>query len=147
RKRIRLLYRAYLSRTREMIERALGSRVMAVLALASVVLGTVVVAGGRHAIAGVPQAAPSTSPAVPAVSTNEVLTTYCTGCHNARLKTAGLQIDGLDATRVGQHADTWEKIVTKLRTGEMPPAGRPRPDAATYRSVVAALEKDLDAAA
>ena len=129
-----------------MIERVLGSRVIAVLALASVVL-CAVVAGGGHVIADGPQAAtPSASPAASAASTNDVLKTYCTGCHNARLKTAGLQIDSLDSTRVGPNAEQWEKIVTKLRTGEMPPAGRPRPDAATYRSVVASLENDLDAA-
>ena len=29
----------------------------------------------------------------------------------------------------------------------MPPAGRPRPDAATYRTVAASLERELDAAA
>src|SRR5207249_496247 len=39
------------------------------------------------------------------------------------------------------------KVVTKLRTGEMPPPGRPRPDAASYRAIVAALEGELDAAA
>ncbi len=48
---------------------------------------------------------------------------------------------------VADHAPQWEKIVTKLRTGEMPPAGRPRPDAATYHGVAAALERELDAAA
>jgi hypothetical protein len=37
--------------------------------------------------------------------------------------------------------------VTKLRTGEMPPPGRPRPDADTYRAVASALERELDAAA
>src|SRR5262249_18804661 len=42
---------------------------------------------------------------------------------------------------------TWEKVVTKLRTGEMPPPGRPRPDSATYDAVAAALENDLDRAA
>ncbi|PYR43184.1 MAG: hypothetical protein DMF93_03835, partial [Acidobacteria bacterium] len=40
-----------------------------------------------------------------------------------------------------------EKVVTKLRTGEMPPPGRPRPDAETYRAVASALEGALDAAA
>jgi mono/diheme cytochrome c family protein len=125
-----------------MIERLPQSRVMAVLALVGVAL-----AGGRHVSARAPQAvAPSASPVSATISTNELLKTYCVGCHNARLKTAGLLIDSLDATSVARNAEQWEKIVTKLRTGEMPPAGRPRPDAATYRSVVVSLEKDLDAA-
>ena len=70
----------------------------------------------------------------------------CT-CHNARLKTAGLALDQLDLARVGQHAETWEKVARKLRTHEMPPPGLPRPDKATYERAVAALEAALDAAA
>jgi mono/diheme cytochrome c family protein len=82
-----------------------------------------------------------------AASTAAVLGKYCISCHNAKLKTAGLQIDGLDVNRIADHAQQWEKIVTKFRTGEMPPPGRPRPDAAMYGAVVASLEKALDAAA
>jgi len=48
---------------------------------------------------------------------------------------------------VAGHEDVWEKVVTKLRTHEMPPAGRPRPDIATYRATAAAIESNLDAAA
>src|SRR5437773_8120663 len=78
---------------------------------------------------------------------SDFLNRYCVTCHNSRLKTAGLQLDSLQAERVVDHAEQWEKVVTKLRTGEMPPPGRPRPDEATYRTVASALERDLDAAA
>src|SRR5689334_4220145 len=84
------------------------------------------------------------APAVPAA---DVLNQYCVTCHNSRLKTAGLLLDTLDPARVADHAEQWEKVVTKLRTGEMPPPGRPRPDAETYRAVASALEAALDAAA
>src|SRR5439155_15549721 len=87
------------------------------------------------------------APAAPAVPTSDVLNKYCVTCHNGRLKTAGLQLDSLQAERVVDHAEQWEKVVTKLRTGEMPPPGRPRPDETTYRAVATALERDLDAAA
>jgi mono/diheme cytochrome c family protein len=90
---------------------------------------------------------PSTRPAAAPLATGDVLDKYCVTCHNARLKTAGLQIDSLDLHRVADQAPQWEKIVTKLRTGEMPPPGRPRPDAATYRALAAAIESDLDASA
>src|SRR5262245_29688951 len=73
-----------------------------------------------------------------------VLDTYAVTCHNSRLKTAGLQLDSLDIGDVAAHAEQWEKVVTKLRTGEMPPPGRPRPDAATYQATVAMLERQLD---
>jgi hypothetical protein len=76
-----------------------------------------------------------------------LLDRYCVTCHNARAKTGGLTLEGVDLTRVGENAELWEKVVRKLRAGMMPPPGRPRPDAAGYSSIVAALEQDLDRAA
>jgi mono/diheme cytochrome c family protein len=76
-----------------------------------------------------------------------VINKYCVTCHNAKLKTAGLQLDSLDIDHVGDRADLWEKVARKLRTGEMPPAGLPRPDKATYANATAELESALDAAA
>src|SRR5437899_5612790 len=87
------------------------------------------------------------APATPSIPTGDILNKYCVTCHNSRLKTAGLQIDGLDVQHVAGNAQQWEKIVTKFRTGEMPPPGRPRPDAAIYEALAAALEKELDGAA
>ena len=72
---------------------------------------------------------------------------YCVTCHNQRVKTAGLALDVLDLTQISQHADEWEKVVRKLRTGAMPPAGRPRPDKAVSERVAAWLEEGLDRAA
>ncbi len=80
-------------------------------------------------------------------SVQEVLNKYCVSCHNQRIKTAGLTLDTLDLTHVGDAAQTWEKVARKLRTHEMPPPGRPRPDAGTYAAVVARLETALDNAA
>ena len=65
-------------------------------------------------------------------ATAQVFTKYCTTCHNERLKTAGLVIDPASLTHVGSNAETWEKVVRKLRANTMPPAGSPRPDEATY---------------
>jgi len=72
---------------------------------------------------------------------------YCVTCHNQRLKTAGLALDALDLAELGQHADVFEKIVRKIRTGAMPPAGRPRPDKALADGVASWLEEGLDRAA
>ena len=77
----------------------------------------------------------------------EVLQRYCFACHNARARTAGLALDTFDMARAGDHPEVWEAVVRKLRTGAMPPAGRPRPDRATYEAVVAWLETALDRAA
>jgi len=80
-------------------------------------------------------------------SPGELLGVYCVTCHNSRLKTAGLMLDTLDVERVAGHEEVWEKVAAKLRTHEMPPPGRPRPDAAAYSAMAAAIEGKLDAAA
>lgn len=85
----------------------------------------------------------SSSPA--GTSIRPVLDRYCVTCHNARLKTAGLQLDAIDPDRIsGANIETWEKVARKLRTREMPPVGLPRPDAAGYERATAALESALD---
>jgi hypothetical protein len=45
---------------------------------------------------------------------------------------------------VGDAAETWEKVVRKLRGGLMPPPGRPRPDQATYDRFLSTLQTRLD---
>ena len=56
-------------------------------------------------------------------------------------------LDRLDLSNLGRDAETWEKVVRKVRTGLMPPPGRPRPDQATHDSFAAWLEAGLDRAA
>ena len=77
----------------------------------------------------------------------EALDQYCVTCHNQRLKTGGLALDTLDAANVPAGAEVWEKVVRKLRAGAMPPVGMPRPNQATYHSLIAWLETELDRAA
>jgi mono/diheme cytochrome c family protein len=69
---------------------------------------------------------------------------YCVTCHNQRLRTAGLALDKLDLDNVGESAPAWEKAIRKLRSGAMPPAGMPRPDKASYGSLIAYLETTVD---
>ena len=76
-----------------------------------------------------------------------LLERYCFTCHNERLRTAGLVLSEMDLARVGDDAERWERVVRKLRAGAMPPAGRPRPDAAAYAALTAWLEAALDRAA
>ena len=77
-------------------------------------------------------------------SPRAVLDQYCVTCHNARLQTGGLAFDVLDVTQPAADADVWERVIAKLRTGAMPPPGRPRPDVATYHAVASRLEADID---
>src|SRR5262245_55222442 len=92
----------------------------------------------------------SPSPPLTAASEKQLLDRYCLGCHNEKARAAGvdsarkLALDGLDLTRVSPDAKTWELVVRKLRGGMMPPAGMPRPDPATYESMIGWLETELD---
>ena len=63
------------------------------------------------------------------------------------MRTGGLSLDDADVTKIGANAATWEKVAHKLRSGQMPPFGRPRPDKAAVDGFVARLERDLDEAA
>jgi cytochrome c551/c552 len=76
-----------------------------------------------------------------------ILDKYCVTCHNQKLKTGGLALDQSDPAHVSEQAETWEKVVRKLRAGMMPPQGLPRPDAATYEALTVSLENSLDKAA
>ena len=77
----------------------------------------------------------------------ELLSQYCVTCHNPRLNTGGLSLDPADLAKVEARAETWEKVVRKLRTGMMPPAGAPRPSPEALQTFTSRLEAQLDGAA
>src|SRR5262245_23593078 len=62
-----------------------------------------------------------------------VLDRYCVTCHNDKAKAGGLALDTMDLAGIRDRAETWEKVVRKLRAGMMPPAGSRRPPAGLYR--------------
>ena len=78
---------------------------------------------------------------------HSVVNQYCVTCHNETLKTGGLSLEKMDFQNIGAGAETWEKVVRKLRSGMMPPQGRPHPDDATRQAMTAWLETNLDRAA
>ena len=83
----------------------------------------------------------------PSPDARALLDEYCVACHNARTRAAGLLLDRADVHQVAAGAETWEKVVRKLRSGAMPPPGRRRPDPQTLDAFVTGLEAELDAAA
>ena len=102
-----------------------------------------------RARAAASQARPS-SQVPPAASPQALLDRYCLTCHTETLVERGtvpISLQGLDVSDVGAHAEIWEGVVQKLRTATMPPAGRPRPDKATYDAFATWLETELGQAA
>jgi mono/diheme cytochrome c family protein len=89
---------------------------------------------------------PAAAESSPASAPQALVTKYCIGCHNERLRTGGLALDRLDSSNPGEHAQVWEAVVEKLRAGSMPPPGRPRPEPAVYAEAAAELERALDSA-
>ena len=73
-----------------------------------------------------------------------LLDRYCVTCHNERLQTAGVMFDRVDIDRADLHRELFEKVARKLRSGQMPPPGRPRPEPAAIDAFVTALEAQLD---
>src|SRR5262245_32439931 len=106
----------------------------------------VAASGSSMSRAAGPQGPPSSSHSFNAPASRALLNQYLATCHNDRLKTAGLTLDSGDLWTVGSHAEVWEKVVRKLRTGAMPPPGVRRPDEATSDRVAAWLEAELDRA-
>src|SRR5262245_12391491 len=82
-----------------------------------------------------------------AASHQAVVNQYCVTCHNARMKTGGLVLEGLDLADTASNAEALEKVGRKLRAGVMPPKGAPRPNEVTLNGLIAWLETELDRAA
>jgi hypothetical protein len=84
-------------------------------------------------------------PGKPAASPQRaLLDRYCLGCHNEKLKSGGLALDTLNDANLGENPAAWEKVVTKLRAGLMPPARLPRPDQKTYDDFRMWVQTGLD---
>ena len=106
-----------------------------------VILSAVLAAFGRPQVLAAQEPAPIISSSS---STREVLDQFCVRCHNQRTRTAELALDTKDLSDVSAEAETWERVIVKLRSQTMPPGGSPRPDQATYRAVATWLESEID---
>ena len=77
----------------------------------------------------------------------QTLDTYCTGCHNTRVRAGGVAFDTLSLDAVHEHAEVWEKTVRKLRGRLMPPPTSRQPDQREIDAFVTWMEAKLDDAA
>jgi len=109
-----------------------------------ILIGVLAASGGTRLAA-----AQATEPAATASATSvrAALDRFCVRCHNDRLRTADLALDTHDLADVGADAETWERVIVKLRARSMPPAGNPRPAETTYSAVASWLETTIDTVA
>jgi mono/diheme cytochrome c family protein len=92
--------------------------------------------------AGVPPASP-VSPSIDAAQA--VIGRSCVACHNDRARSGGLSLAGFTVAAASQHGETTEKMIRKLRAGQMPPPGSRRPEEAALTALAKALETQADA--
>ncbi len=97
---------------------------------------------GSHSVASAQTPVPSGGPGGQLLDTT--LDEYCTTCHNDRSLRAGLSLEGVRGDDVAAHAPVLEKVLRRLRTGEMPPPSRPRPSESVTAQLVTWLETSLD---
>lgn len=93
--------------------------------------------------AGATQRAVESGPAAHAV----VLNMYCVTCHSDRTRSGGLSLENAGLAEIPKAAETWEKVIRKVRAGMMPPPGMPRPGGARLDELAGFLETSLDRAA
>ncbi len=76
-----------------------------------------------------------------------LLANNCASCHNDELASGGLDLAKFStASSMVQDRDGWERIVQKVRTGEMPPEGLPRLPAAQIETLVKFVQREFEKA-
>jgi hypothetical protein len=82
--------------------------------------------------------------AAPAPPTAAFVEQYCAGCHDDIEKKGGLDLTALSfAPADAANFRQWVKVHDRLQAGEMPPAGKKRPEAAELTTFVASLAATL----
>lgn len=68
----------------------------------------------------------------------------CVACHNASMASGDVNLFAYkDAKSLDENREVWEKVVSKLKTGEMPPPGAPKPPATEVKAVADFLESEF----
>jgi hypothetical protein len=76
-----------------------------------------------------------------------ILKNTCSGCHNSRVMSGGVNlVPYMDATTVTEDRPSWDKILEKIESGEMPPKGIPRPPQAQMTALTNFIHGEFDKA-
>jgi len=95
-------------------------------------------------LAGILNAAPTTTAPATGEAQLATIKQYCVGCHNDKAKLGGISFENISAATIAKDPERFEKAVRKLRGRVMPPPGAKQPDGKSVDSVVAWLEESLD---
>ncbi len=76
----------------------------------------------------------------------EVINEYCVTCHNTTDWAGKMALDAVDHAEdaIPKDAETWEKVVKRMRGGLMPPPGEKRPASARINEFVRWMESRID---
>jgi mono/diheme cytochrome c family protein len=86
---------------------------------------------------------PAATTMLPAEQT-AIVKQYCATCHSERGKAGGISFAAFDAAKLEEHGELTEKMIRKLRSGMMPPAGARRPEPAVIHAMVSSFESRMD---
>ena len=76
-----------------------------------------------------------------------LLSQTCSACHNDKLASGGMTVTAfLDSSSIVAKRDGWEVILKKVRSGEMPPRGIPKPPAEQVDAFTKYLTAEFDRA-
>ena len=83
-----------------------------------------------------------------AAASNDVLgfvQQSCAGCHNSKIKSGDVDLQTLRSASTFEHDRViWEKVLEKLKLGQMPPAGTPHPPKETTAAITKWLESEFE---
>ncbi len=80
-------------------------------------------------------------------SVQPFLSANCYMCHNSKLKSGELNLEAYKtADSIVKDRVTWEHVLQKVQSGEMPPKGMPRPDEAEMKAFMSGIEEELERA-
>ena len=116
---------------------SLQRRFQKFLAILLATFPSITYADGRNQYAGIDSSAKGKVVAT-------FLQSHCVDCHNQADPTAELDLESLAFTTDGKHSATWETVVRRLRTRQMPPEEMSKPEEAEYRRTLKVLEASLD---
>ena len=75
---------------------------------------------------------------------SQLIESHCLDCHSGSDAKAGLDLGSLRSAPLTDNLAGWEKVVKRVRSGQMPPSGHDRPDEDSLITALESLEISLD---